>query len=122
MNIKQTLFGAVLGIGLLIVVSSQAAVIQTTKGDRLSVSGLATPETVSFKSEAKANSCPMMKKSIVTTVRDVDSKGHVTVAETGVGISHEGCSTVQQRDTANQVQSVMVCPDGSAQPMTCCKH
>lgn len=119
MNIKMTLFVA--AFGLITAVSTQAASVQTTKGDRLSVSGTSAYAAL-YTSAGKATSCPMMKKTTVTTVRNADSKGHATITETSTGIDHSKCNTIQQRDVAsNQVQSVMVCPDGSAQPASCCQ-
>ena len=128
--IKLTVLAATLGLGLLSVTSSQAEVISTTKGERLAVTGESTQGTrlstlADFKSLRKGDKmsvyCPMMKSTTVTTIRNADSKGHVKITETGEGYAVGGCNVILKKQSDKQVKSVMVCPDGSVQPVECVK-
>jgi len=115
------------GLGVSVMESAQAANwIDTTKGPRLST--LAQEKKLvtldDFKSLKKGDklvaSCPLMKETYVTTIRDVDSKGHVKIQETKKGYALGGCNIVLQKKAhSKEVDSVMVCPDGTLRPVSC---
>jgi len=129
-SIKFTVLAATLGLGLLSITSSHSAVVSTTKGDRITVSGVSTTGSrlntlADFKNLNRGDKvsvyCPMMKSTTVTTIRNADSKGHVTITETSRGLDVSGCNIILKRQSGNQVQSLMVCPDGSVRPVECIK-
>jgi len=125
--------------------SHATTTMDTTKGERITLSGnnymdnendkgatrmtsdsdSASLTTLNdFKSLKKGDRisswCPMMNKTYVTTVRDVDSKGHVKIKQTKRGMVIKGCNVILQRQPGGkEVQSMMVCPDGKLRPVEC---
>lgn len=107
--------------------------IETGKGVRLDTSipaakvqGKDLRTVEDFRSLRKgdkiASYCRMMKATTFTTVRNVDSKGHLQLTETRDGLKMEGCNIVLQRKGGHrEVNSVMVCPNGTLTPVQCRK-
>jgi hypothetical protein len=127
----------VVGLGTFVAQSTQASTwIDSGRGPRLTTSSKASMHDHSTmegrrlstlddfenlrEGDRIASWCPMMKKTIVTTVRDVDTKGHVKMRETRQGIKMKGCNIVLKRKGGSrQVDTMMVCPDGTLQPAQC---
>ena len=110
--------------------------IDTTKSPRLTTDSKAnaqhypTKEVRSlstlndFKSLEKGDRiaywCPMMKKTVVTTVSNVDTKGHAQIRQTRQGLKMDGCNIVLKRKSGSrEVDSMMVCQDGTLRPIAC---
>lgn len=129
----------VVGLGTFVVQSTHASKwIDTGRGPRLTTSSKASVHDHAtmegrrlstlddFKNLRKgdkiASWCPMMQKTTVTTVRDVDTKGHVKMRKTQQGLKMEGCNIVLKRSIGTrEVNSYMVCPDGTLTPVQCRK-
>lgn len=75
------------------------------------------------KGDRVSSWCPMMKRTTVTTISNVDTKGHVKMEQTRQGTKMNGCNIVLQRKPGNtkEVNSMMVCPDGTLRPTHCSK-
>lgn len=122
-----------LGLGAFAAPTTQAAAYKdTSRGPRLTTTSVAPIQgkrlgtLEDFQSLRKgdkiASWCPMMQKTIVTTVRNVDTKGHVKIEETKEGMKLSGCSIVLRRQGASkEVRSLLVCPDGTLTPVECRK-
>ena len=64
--------------------------------------------------------CPMTKKVMVTTVRNIDSKGRVKIIETKDGAMLDGCNIkLVRKSGSKEVSAVMVAKDGKAIPIEC---
>ncbi len=126
-SLKITILGLLLALGVMVTPSLKAESIDTTKGARLAVIQGESLRTVEdFKSLRKGDKisayCPMMKETLVTTIRNVDSKGHATVTETKKGYEVGGCDIFLQKNVASkEVSTVMKCPDGKILPVVCSK-
>lgn len=112
------------GVSLLSLTSGVLAAgsVETTKGTRLVPAAPATSSELSNlkKGDKLRIYCPMMKTTLYTVVRNVDSKGHVKLTETTGGLVGKKCRVVMKRDPdSKQVSSQMICPDGSVVPVTC---
>jgi len=133
LNQKMIAITLAVGLGAFAVSTTQAAVYKdTTRGPRLTTTSVAPMQgerlttLEDFKNLRKgdkiASWCPMMKKTIMTTVRNVDTKGHVKIEETKEGLKMNGCNIVLRRQGASkEVRSLMVCPDGTLTPIECRK-
>lgn len=131
MKLKRNLIAVTLALGLggLGTQTTQASVYHDSgRGPRLATANksdtLSTLED--FKNLQKGDQlaayCPMMKKTIVTTVRNVDGRGRVILKETKEGLKMDGCNIVLQRKSGSkEVHSKMVCPDGTLSPVQCSK-
>ncbi|MDR0534657.1 MAG: hypothetical protein LBH01_11970 [Verrucomicrobiales bacterium] len=139
-HLKITALSLVLGLGATLGTASvkadfsdltgrnnQAQWVNTTKGPRLTVTQEKSLRTVEdFQSLNKGDKiavyCPLMKETFVTTIRDVDSKGHAKIKQTSKGYEVEGCNIILQRkDSSRETDTVMVCPDGKVRPVECSK-
>lgn len=89
--------------------TASAGTLQTTKGNRLTTDPSAAPRQVAA-GERLVLSCPMAKESAVVTVRDIDSKGRITVTSEGVGRSMPGCKFALRRGPGSKETALtMVC-------------
>jgi hypothetical protein len=132
-----TAMGMVMSFGALVLQPAQAAhVMETSKGIRLNtgehmssysrMDGENLSTVADFKNLRKgdrvASWCPMMQKTTVTTIRNVDTKGHVKMTETHQGLKMNGCNIILRRTAGTkEVESFMVCPDGTLTPIECRK-
>lgn len=122
-----------LGLGALVAPTAQSAHSeQSSKGARFTathpshIEGERLTTMHDFKGLKKGDRvssyCPMMNKTTVTTIRDVDSKGHAKLTQTRDGMNMDQCNIVLRRKTGSkEVQSMMVCPDGTLTPVECRK-
>lgn len=122
-SLKIVALGLALGLGAILAPSMKAESTDTTKGARL-MTPLRTVED--FQNLTKGDKivayCPMMKETFITTIRDVDSKGHATITETKKGLEVGGCEILLQKDSdSKEVKTLMVCPDGKVRPVVCSK-
>lgn len=120
-NIKTAVMGLILGASLLLVTPLlKAESVDTTKGTRLSVTqGDALRTSDDFESLHQNDKimahCPMMKETHVTSIRNVDSKGHATIQETKNGYVASGCTTaLQKKPGSKEVSAAMACPSHEA--------
>ncbi len=125
LNVKFAILGMALGLGIFAANSVQAVSVETTKGARL-VAAQPLKTVADFKALQKGDKiaayCPLMKTTYVTTVRDVDSKGHATITDTGKGLKVGGCSIILEKAASGKEASTkMVCPDGTLRPVQCGK-
>lgn len=124
-SLKIAALGLVLGLGVVMTPSVRAELADTTKGSRLTVAQpLRTVDD--FKSLRQGDKiaayCPMMKETYVTTIRNVDSKGHATIKETKSGYAVGGCNIILQKNAnSKEVSTVMKCPNGKVLPVECSK-
>jgi hypothetical protein len=66
--------------------------------------------------------CPMMERTTISTIRNVDTKGHAKMNETHQGLKMNGCNIILRRTAGTkEVESLMVCPDGKLTPIQCRK-
>lgn len=131
-NRKIVLGSLVLGLGFMLTQNSQAGIwIETSKGPRLTT-GFHSKDSRTlltvhdFKQLKKGDRvkswCPMMQETTISTIRDVDSKGHVKIKETHRGHKLSGCNIIVRRKAlVNETETVMVCPDGTLTPIECRK-
>lgn len=131
LNNKMTAVTMALGLGLFAFQSSQAGIwVESGKGSRLATTSNATAYSGDLNTQEDSRSlhqgdrvsayCPMMKKTIVTTVTNPDGKMHKKEYKTKEGLSSENCTIVLQRKgSSKELQSVMVCPDGTLTPVQC---
>lgn len=126
-SLKIAALGLVLGLGVVITPSVRAELTDTTKGPRLALTQGEPLRTVNdFKSLRKGDKiaayCPMMKETYVTTIRNVDSKGHATIQETKKGYAVGGCDIILQKNAGGkEVSTLMRCPNGKVLPVVCSK-
>ena len=116
-------------IALLSVLANPATAAETTKGQRFDTAAQSVElkqlkTEGDFKSLSKGDKivayCPMIKKVVVTTVRNVDSKGRVKVIETKDGAVLDGCNIkLVRKPGSKEVSAVMVAKDGKAMPVEC---
>lgn len=126
-SLKIAALGLALGLGVVMTPSVKADWTETTKGARLTVTQGEPLRTVDdFKSLRKGDKvaayCPMMKETFVTTIRNVDSKGHAVIKETKKGFEIGDCNiTIRKTGVGKETQTVMTCPDGRVLPVVCSK-
>lgn len=124
-SLKIAALGLALGLGAVITPSANAVPVDTAKGVRLDTAQpLRTVDD--FKSLRKGDKiaayCPMMKETYITTIRNVDSKGHATIAETKKGLAVGGCNIILQKNAnSKEVSTLMICPSGKVLPVNCSK-
>lgn len=108
---KKTMIRGWLALAVAVAVAGPASggTLATTKGDRLDVGPSAAPQHVGV-GDRLAISCPMAKERAVVTVRNIDSKGRVTVRSEGVGRSMPGCKIALRRGASSKETGLaMVC-------------
>ncbi len=133
-TIKLAAYTAILTLGLWGATTTQASTYKDSgRGPRLTTSSNATVEgkrltTMSDFENLKhgdkvAAWCPMMKRTYVTTIHNSDGRGRATFTKTKNGMKMDGCNIVLHKKSGNsrEVQSMMVCPDGTLTPTHCSK-
>jgi len=66
--------------------------------------------------------CPKLQARQVETVRQVDRQGRARFTETRNGMKMNGCNIIlRSKSGSREVDSVMVCPDGSIARIECHK-
>lgn len=108
---KMTRFAGwlVLGASVAMAGTASAGTLSTTKGDRLTTAPPAAPRHVGA-GDRLVLSCPMAKERGVVTVRNIDSKGRITVRSEGAVRSMPGCKFALRRGAGSKETGLtMVC-------------
>lgn len=129
LNITKVFLISAIALGTLATYQSNAGLVKTTRGYRLDDTKWTTvplKEVKDFQTLKEGDKvavyCPMRKRYLVTTIRNVDSKGRVKIKETQSGWKMDECNVVLQRKPGSQkTQTMIVCPDGTLNPTTCKK-
>lgn len=132
-KIKTASYATIMTLVLCAAATTQASTHKDGgRGSRLTTSSNATVEgkrltTMSDFENLKhgdkvAAWCPMMKRTYVTTIHNPDGRARVDFTKTKHGMKMDGCNIVLHRKAGSrEVQSMMVCPDGTLTPIHCSK-